>query len=189
MTPLIPWARPHLFGDEAERIREALLSSWISGGPFIDQFEETIRHCVGAAFACADFQWDDGAASGFSGPWHRTGSESLCRGFAYLGAANIALLCGARPVFAKSIGQLVVDRRSVERVLTPDQSGDRNSHYGNMCKMDALTPCWPERNFIARDAAEALGRPTKEKRRKVWRNRHLQLLRPKTITTGEAGWS
>jgi perosamine synthetase len=160
MAPLIPWARPHLFGDEEERIREALLSNWISGGPFIDQFEEIIRDFVGARFACATSNGTTALHLAFLALGIGPGSEVIVPGFAYLGAANIALLCGARPVFAEvDPATWCLTAKEVERVLTPRTKAVVAIHtYGNMCEMDALKVLLAEKEIpLIEDAAEALG--------------------------------
>ena len=46
MRDLIPWAQPNYFGAEQRYVIDALNSTWISGGPFIDRLESDIaKHC------------------------------------------------------------------------------------------------------------------------------------------------
>jgi perosamine synthetase len=191
MRQLIPWARPHLFGDEADRMREALLSTWISGGPFVDQFEETIRNFAGTGFACATSNGTTALHLGYLALGIGPESEVIVPGFAYLGAANVALLCGARPVFAE------VDRatwcltaEAVERVLTPRTKAVVAIHtYGNMCDMDSLNALLsPRKIALIEDAAEALGSSYRGRPAGACATLGtFSFHATKTITTGEGG--
>jgi perosamine synthetase len=191
MAPPIPWARPHLFGDEEERIREALLSNWISGGPFIDQFEEIIRDFVGARFACATSNGTTALHLAFLALGIGPGSEVIVPGFAYLGAANIALLCGARPVFAEvDPATWCLTAKEVERALTPRTKAVVAIHtYGNMCEMDALKALLAEKEIpLIEDAAEALGSSYRgEAAGSLGVIGTYSFHATKTITTGEGG--
>jgi perosamine synthetase len=191
MTPLIPWARPHLFGDEADRMREALLSTWISGGPFVDQFEETIRDFAGTRFACTASNGTTAIHLAYLALGIGAGSEVVVPGFAYLGAANVALLCGARPVFAEvDSATWCLTADAVARVLTPQTKAVVAIHtYGNMCDMDSLNALLSVSKIpLIEDAAEALGssyrgRPAGACSTLGTYSFHAT----KTITTGEGG--
>lgn len=191
MTQLIPWARPHLFGDEADRMREALLSTWISGGPFVDQFEEAIRDFSGTRFACATSNGTTALHLAYLSLGIGPGHEVIVPGFAYLGAANVALLSGARPVFAEVDSEtwcLTAD--AVARVLTPQTKAVVVIHtYGNMCDMDSLNALLSARQIpIIEDAAEALGSSYKNRPAGACsRLGTYSFHATKTITTGEGG--
>ncbi len=191
MKALIPWARPHLFGDEADRMREALLSTWISDGSFVDQFEETIRDFAGVNFACAVSNGTTALHLAYLALGVERGDEVVVPGFAYLGAANVALLCGARPVFAEvDPDTWCLTAEAVERVLSPrTKAVVAIDTYGNMCDMDSLKALLSSRNIpLIEDAAEALGsvygkRPAGTSGTIGTYSFHAT----KTITTGEGG--
>jgi perosamine synthetase len=191
MTQLIPWARPHLFGDEADRMREALLSTWISGGPFVDQFEETIRAFVGMDFACATSNGTTALHLAYLALGIGPGSEVIVPGFAYLGAANVALLCGARPVFAEvDCATWCLTAEAVARVLTPQTKAVVAIHtYGNMCDMDSLKALLSALKIpLIEDAAEALGSIYKTRPAGACGTLGTYSFHAtKTITTGEGG--
>lgn len=188
---LIPWARPHLFGNEADRMRQALLSSWISGGPFVDQLEETIRSFVGARFACAASNGTTALHLAYLALGVDPESEIIVPGFAYLGAANVALLCGARPVFAEVDPMtwcLTAD--AVKRVLTPRTKAVVAIHtYGNMCDMDELNALLSGREIaLIEDAAESLGSSHNGRQAGACGTLGTYSFHAtKTITTGEGG--
>jgi perosamine synthetase len=42
----IPWASPHYWGNEERYVVDALQSSWISGGAYVERLEEDFaRYC------------------------------------------------------------------------------------------------------------------------------------------------
>jgi perosamine synthetase len=112
-------------------------------------------------------------------------------GFAYLGAANVAILCGARPVFAEvDPAPWCLTADAVARVLTPQTRAVVAIHtYGNMCDMDSLNALLGPRKIpLIEDAAEALGssyndRPAGSCSILGTYSFHAT----KTITTGEGG--
>jgi perosamine synthetase len=160
MNKMIPWARPYLFGNEADRMREALASAWISGGPFVDQLEKEIRELTGAGHTCATSNGTTALHLAYLALGVGAGSDVVVPGFAYLGAANVALLCGARPVFAEvDPNTWCLTAEAVERVLTPSTRAIvAIQTYGNMCDMDALNELADSRKItVIEDAAEALG--------------------------------
>jgi len=191
MKPTIPWARPHLFGDEADRMREALLSSWISGGPFVDRFEQVIGEFVGSRFACAAANGTAALHLAYLAMDIGPESEVILPGFAYLGAANVALLCGARPVFAEvDPATWCLTAEAVNRVLTPRTRAVVAIHtYGNMCDMDSLNALLdPREILVIEDAAEALGsRCGGRQAGSIGTMGTYSFHATKTITTGEGG--
>jgi perosamine synthetase len=45
-SPSIPWGRPNYWGREREYVADALESSWISAGPYLDRLErEVATYC------------------------------------------------------------------------------------------------------------------------------------------------
>jgi perosamine synthetase len=172
-------------------MREALLSSWISGGPFVDQLEETIRDFAGARFACAVSNGTTALHLAYLALGLDGDSEIIVPGFAYLGAANVALLCGAHPVFAEVDPKtwcLTAD--AVERVLTPRTKAVVAIHtYGNMCDMDALKALLAGRGIaLIEDAAESLGSMYNGRQAGVFGTLGTYSFHAtKTITTGEGG--
>ena len=191
MNKMIPWARPHLFGNEADRMREALASTWISGGPFVDQLEEEIRQFANAGYTCATSNGTTALHLAYLALGIGAGSDVVVPGFAYLAAANVALLCGAQPIFAEvDPNTWCLTAGAVERVLTPRTKAIvAIQTYGNMCDMDALNALAASREItLIEDAAEALGSSYKGRAAGVCSVIGTYSFHAtKTITTGEGG--
>lgn len=191
MTDNIPWAEPTLWGNEERYVVDALRSTWISGGPYVDRFEDEfsrfcdVEYVITVANGTAALHLVYLAAG--IGP----GDEVIVPGFAFMAAANMALMVGATPVFAdvdrgswcitaETLAPCITERT---RAVVPIDT------YGNVCAMNAINQLADERKFLViEDAAEAIG--------SRWEGRSAGSLAPvgvfsfhatKTITTGEGG--
>ena len=187
----IPWAKPHLFGEEEQEMMRALRSEWISGGPFLQELESMVADIVGVKHALATANGTAAIHLVYLGLGLSAGVEVVVPGFAYQAASNVALLAGLRPVFADVTPDTwCLDPDDVRRVLTPKTKAVMAVHsYGNVCAMDALRQVCEESGIVLlEDAAESFG--------SAWRGKlsggiaHASTLSfhaTKTITTGEGG--
>jgi perosamine synthetase len=187
----IPWATPTLWGNEEAFAVDALRSTWISGGPYVERLErEFARYCdVGHVVAVAN-----GTAAlhlAYLALGISPGDEIVVPGFAFMAAANVAILAGAKPVFAEvdpdtwcvtaeSIGRCIGKRT---RAVVPVQT------YGNMCEMDAINKLADTHGItVIEDAAESIG--SRYRGRMAGSFAKLGTFSfhaTKTITTGEGG--
>ena len=116
----IPWAKPVFWGNEERYVREALTSSWISGGHFVDRLESGFAKYNGIAHAIATSNGTTALHLAYLALGIGAGDEIIVPGFAFMAAANVAMHVGATPVFAD------IDPRTwcltaaeVERRLSP----------------------------------------------------------------------
>jgi perosamine synthetase len=191
MQEMIPWARPHLFGNELEHISEALHTTWISGGPFVDQLEQEIRDFTRVGYTCATSNGTTALHLAFLALSIGAGDEVIVPGFAYLGAANVALICGAKPVFAEvDPDTWSLTAEAVEQVLTPRTKAIVVIQtYGNMCDVDSINALAAAKKIpVIEDAAEALGSCYKGRAAgSCGTIGTYSFHATKTITTGEGG--
>ena len=97
----IPWAKPTLWGNEKSYIDEALSSSWISAGPFVDRLEADFRQQTGSSFALAVSNGTTSIHLAYLALGIGPGDEVIVPGFGFMAAANVALHVGAKPVFVE----------------------------------------------------------------------------------------
>lgn len=188
---LIPWARPDYWGREREYVAQALESTWISGGPFIDKFETELGSYLGvphavtaangtAALHLALLALDVGA-----------GDEIIVPGFAFMAVANVALHLGATPVFADvDPASWCMSASSIERLLTSKTRLIVPVHtYGNVCEMDEILGLANSRGIaVIEDVAEAFGsRYRGQQAGTLGVMGSFSFHATKTITTGEGG--
>jgi perosamine synthetase len=186
----IPWAKPNYWGNERKYVLEALDSSWISGGGFVDRLERDFSdYCGAPAIACAN-----GTAALhliYLGLGIEPGDEIVVPGFGFLAAANIALHVSAKPVFCEVDPDTWCARaQDIARVLSPRTKAIVTVHtYGNVCEMDAILDLGRKKNIpIIEDVAEAF--PSRYRGRiagTFGAAGCFSFQATKTITTGEGG--
>ncbi len=191
MPSPIPWAEPTLWGREEEYAVEALRSTWISGGPYVDRLEADFAHYAGTHHVLAVANGTAALHLAYLGTGIGAGDEIIVPGFAFMAAANMARMVGATPVFADidpetwcitagTVAPLITQRT---RAIVPVHT------YGNVCALEPLLALGEERRvLVIEDAAESIG--------SRWRGRMSGTIAPlgvysfhatKTITTGEGG--
>lgn len=187
----IPWAEPRYWGQEEAYALEALRSSWISGGPFVDRLEADLTGFLGSPFFAATSNGTTAIHAAFLGIDLKPGDEVIVPGFAFMAAANVALHMNAVPVFADvDPGTWCMTAADVERVLSPRTRAIVPVHtYGTICDMDPILALAEKHGlWVVEDAAEAFG--------STYRGRQAGTIAPvgtfsfhatKTITTGEGG--
>ncbi len=187
----IPWAQPDFWGLEEQYLVEALHSTWISGGPFVNRLESELRTFSGSPFTLAVSNGTTAIHLAYLGLGLKPGDEVIVPGFCYLAAANIALQMGIKPVFAEVDPETYcVTAASIEAVLTPRTKLIVVVHtYGNVCEMDDIMSLSKSRGvFVLEDAAESFA--SKYNGRQSGAIAELGIYSfqaTKTITTGEGG--
>ena len=188
---IIAWARPHFWGNEQRYVAEALQSSWISGGEYVDRFETNFAQFCHVPYAITASNGTTALHMAYLALNIGPGDEVIVPGFGFMAAANVALHVGAKPVFTEvSQDSWCMTADAVEKCITSKTRAIVPIHtYGNVCDMDPLMEL-AERNGLAvlEDAAEAIG--------SKYKGRMAGTIAPigiysfqatKTITTGEGG--
>lgn len=187
----IPWAKPELWGNEQEYIQQALESSWISGGPFVERFEDVFRNYSNVPFALATSNGTTAIHLAYLTLGLKPGDEVIVPGFAFMAAANIAILCGLKPVFA-DVNPLTwcVTAEAFEKCITPKTRAIVPVHtYGNVCSMDEIMNIAERHKVpVIEDAAESFTSRYKTRLSgTIGDIGTYSFQATKTITTGEGG--
>jgi perosamine synthetase len=188
---MIPWAAPVFWNNERRYVAEALDSTWISGGPYVERLEQTVSALCGGRRALCTSNGTTALHLAYAALGLGPGDEIVVPGFAFMAGANVALHVGARPVFCE------VDPRTwcataaaMERCITPRTKALIAVHtYGNVCNMEPIRELARAREVaLIEDAAEAFA--------SRYQGRLTGTLAPigtfsfqatKVITTGEGG--
>ena len=187
----IPWAQPDFWGLEEQYLVEALRSTWISGGAFVERFEREIAEFCGLPVALSASNGTTAIHLVYLAMGLRPGDEVVVPGFCYLAAANIALQMGLRPVFAEVDAETwCVTAAAIERVMTARTRLIVAVHtYGNVCEMDEILALARRRDVpVLEDAAESFASKHRDRQSGAIAGLGTYSFQAtKTITTGEGG--
>ena len=188
---MIPWAKPYLYGNEKDLVAQAIQSTWISGGPYVEQFENNVAKLIDSKFALSTSNGTTAIHAAFLTIRISPGDEVIVPGFGFLAAANIALQMGAKPVFAEVDSETwCMNLTSIEKCLSSKTKAIVPVHtYGNVCEMDGIMELAYEKKIpVIEDAAEAFGSKYKGKcAGSIGEMGTFSFQSTKTITTGEGG--
>ena len=154
----IPWAQPYFWGEEQKFMVDALRSSWISGGPYVEKLEKDfaryhgVRSCITTSSGTSALHLALLAIG--VGP----GDEVIVPGFTFIAPVNMVIAAGAKPVYADiDPDTWCIDPACVERKISPRTKAIVAVHpYGNVCDMITLRRL-ARRNklYLIEDVAEA----------------------------------
>lgn len=188
----IPWAEPMFFGDERAFVSEALDSTMISGGGFVDRFEREFAamHGNGAA-AIATSNGTTAIELAYRAIGIGPGDEVIVPGWGFMAAANMALAVGATPVYADvDARDWLLDPVAVAKKIGPKTKAIVATHtYGNVCDMAALATLAHERGIaLIEDCAESLGSTRSGRMAGTFGDiGSFSFQATKTVTCGEGG--
>lgn len=187
----IPWAKPDFWGLEEEYVSKALHSTWLSGGPFVDELEATARKFSDSTYCLAVCNGTAAVHLAFLALGLKAGDEVIVPGFCYLAGANIALLMGLSPVFVDvDQGTYCVTAEKIREAITKKTKLIVVVHtYGNVCPMDEIMVLAKSCEIpVLEDAAESLGSQYKGRQSGTIADIGTYSFHAtKTITTGEGG--
>lgn len=187
----IPWASPHYWGNEQRYVVDALQSSWISGGAYVERLEQDFARYCDAPYAVVASNGTTALHLAYLALNIGPGDEVIVPGFGFMAAANIALHVGAKPVFSEvDADGWCMTAEAVEKCITPKTKAIVPIHtYGNVCDMTQIMELATSKGLlVVEDAAEAIG--------SKYKGRMAGTIAPagiysfhatKTITTGEGG--
>ena len=191
MIDYIPWARPNFWGNEKEYAIDALESLWISGGAYVEKLERALTDILNKPYVLTTSNGTTALHLAYLALGIQPGDEIILPGFAFMGAANIALHLGAKPVFADVVPEtwcLAVD--DIERKITPRTRAIVPIHtYGNVCAMDEIQDLAQRKHLaVIEDCAEALFSKYASRYCGTFGQVNtFSFQATKTITTGEGG--
>jgi perosamine synthetase len=115
----VPFARPHLTGNEGEAVARVISTGWVSQGPQVQAFEAMFAERVGAADAVATTNCTTALHLALVVSGVRPGDEVIVPSLSFIATANSVLHCGARPVFADiDPSTYNLDPTAAERAIT-----------------------------------------------------------------------
>ena len=187
----IPWTKPEFWGNEIKYVTNALESTWISGGEYVDRLEKNFKDTLNKKHVLAVSNGTTAIHLAYLGLGLKAGDEIIIPGFAFMAAANAALHMGLKPVFAEVDPYTwCLSAKGLEKYISSQTKAIIPIHtYGNVCDMDAIIKIANANGItVIEDCAESIFSKYKGKYcGTIGQVSTFSFQATKTITTGEGG--
>ena len=187
----IPWTKPDFWGNEEKYVMDAMRSTWISGGPYLDKLEKILAVELNKKHALAVSNGTAAIHLAYLGLDLKPGDEIIIPGFAFMAAANIALHMGLKPVFAEVDEETwCLSAKHLPQYISKKTKAIIPVHtYGNVCRMDEIMKIADAHRIpVIEDCAESLFSKYKGNYSGSFgKVNTFSFHATKTITTGEGG--
>jgi perosamine synthetase len=94
-----PFSKPHFFGEEGEFVNNAIESTWISGGEYVEKFEDYFSHLYNDYSAISTNNGTSALQLAYLSLGLQAGDEIIVPAYGFMAAANVAMQMGIKPVF------------------------------------------------------------------------------------------
>lgn len=187
----IPWWAPKVEKEDHEFIKSALDANFVNEGPFTEQFENEIKHRLGAKYSFATTSGTAAIFLGLKALGVKHGDEVLVPDLTFIATANAVNLCGATPILVDiEPRRLTISIEAIKKSITPRTKAIVPVHVtGRATDMESILELAKAHNLaVIEDAAEALMSNHKEKFLGTWGDVGcFSFSANKTISTGQGG--
>lgn len=188
---MIPYGKQTIEQDDIQAVIDVLKSDFLTTGPKIAEFEQTVADYVGAKYAVAISNGTSALHAACFAAGIGPGDEVITTPLTFAASANCVLYCGGTPVFADVDPKTYnIDPEDIRRKITDRTKAIIAVHLaGQPCDMDAIHSIAREHGLIViEDGAHALGSVYKGKKVGSLSDMTTFSFHPvKPITTGEGG--
>jgi len=191
MSEFIPYGLHSIDDKDVEEVVKVLKSDWITTGPKIKEFEDSICNYVGcnsAVAVCNGTAALDIAVQSLDLP---AGSEVITTPFTFVASSNCILYNNCKPVFVDIKKDTYnIDPEKIEEKITEKTKAILYVDYaGQPCDIDKLKEIADRHNlFLIEDACHAIGAEYKGKKVGNLADLTVFSFHPvKQMTTGEGG--
>lgn len=188
---MIPYGKQTIDQDDIQAVVDVLKSDFLTTGPKIAEFEQTVADYVGAKYAVAISNGTSALHAACFVAGIGPGDEVITTPLTFAASANCVLYCGGTPVFADVDPKTYnIDPEDIRRKITDRTKAIIAVHLaGQPCDMDAIHSIAHEYGLIViEDGAHALGSVYKGKKVGSLSDMTTFSFHPvKPITTGEGG--
>lgn len=190
---MIPYGKQTIEQDDIQAVVDVLKSDFLTTGPKIAEFEQTVADYVGAKYAVAISNGTSALHAACFAAGIEPGDEVITTPLTFAASANCVLYCGGTPVFADVDPKTYnIDPEDIQRKITDRTKAIIAVHLaGQPCDMDAIHSIAREHEhglIVIEDGAHALGSVYKGKKVGSMSDMTTFSFHPvKPITTGEGG--
>jgi perosamine synthetase len=188
---VIPYGKQWIDEEDIRAVVEVLRSDWLTTGPKVSAFEETVTNYVGTKFGVAVSSGTAGLHCAMHALGVGPGDEVIVPTMTFAATANCVMYVGAKPVFVDvEPDTLLISPIKAEAKITPKTKAIIGVDYaGQPCDWDVLRDM--ARNYdlaLVADGCHALGAEFKGRKVGTLADMTVFSFHPvKHITTGEGG--
>lgn len=187
----IPYGKQTISEEDIQAVVDTLRSDFITTGPKVDEFEQSVAEFADARFAVAVSSGTAALHCAMFAIGVKSGDEIIVATMTFAASANCVLYCGGTPVFADSRpDDLLIDSADVAKKVTEKTKAIIAVDYaGQPCDYDALREiCDRHDLFLISDACHSIGSEYKGRKTGSIADITCFSFHPvKHITTGEGG--
>ena len=190
-TTYIPYGRQNINEDDIKAVVNVLRSDWLTQGPAVKQFEDSLAKYCNAKYAVAVSNGTAALHLAYLSAGLDAGDEVITTPNTFAATTNMLLAVGAKPIFCDiRLDNYNIDETKIEELITPKTKAIVPVHFGgHPCNMDKISAIAKKHNLIViEDACHALGASYKNKKIGGIGDMSVFSFHPvKSITTGEGG--
>ena len=187
----IPYGRQAVDNDDIKAVVKVLRSDWLTQGPAVRQFEESLAKYCNAKYAVAVSNGTAALHLAYLTAGLGTNNEVVTTPNTFAATTNMLLSVGAKPVFCDiRLDNYNLDESKIEELITPRTKAIVPVHFGgHPCDMDKISDIAKKHGLLViEDACHALGASYKNRKIGGIGDMSVFSFHPvKSITTGEGG--
>lgn len=187
----LPYGKQYLDEEDIETVIKVLKGDYLTTGPSIKEFEETVANYVGSKYAVAFSNGTAALHGACFAAGITVGDEVITTPITFAASANCIRYVGGTVVFADIDEQTYnIDHKEIEKKITDKTKAIIPVHFtGQPVNLDAIHSIAEKHDLIViEDAAHALGASYKGKKVGALSDMTMFSFHPvKHVTTGEGG--
>jgi len=188
----IPYSCQFIDKEDINSVCKAIKSDWITQGPFVEKFEQSLANYSGAKYGVAVSSGTSALHLAYLTIGIKKDDEVIIPANTFVATANMTIACGAKPVFCDiRLDTYNIDESKIEKLITKKTKAIVAVHFaGHPCNMREIWRIARRHNLkVVEDAAHALGSGYENK--KIGNSKSnitvFSFHPVKSITTGEGG--
>lgn len=137
---MIPWASTILNGNEKKYVMDALESTWISGGYYVDTFEKKFLEYHDSQYGVSVSNGTTALHLALLAAGICVDDEVIVPNFTFVAPVNMIIACGAKPLFVDIDPKTwLIDPNNIENAITDKTKAIIVVNlYGNVCEMESI---------------------------------------------------
>src|SRR3989338_10507184 len=187
----IPYGRQAIDNADIKAVVKVLRSDWLTQGPAVKQFEESLAKYCNAKYAVAVSNGTAALHLAYLAGGLSANDEVITTPNTFAATTNMLLAVDAKPIFCDiRLNNYNLDETKIEKFITSKTKAIVPVHFGGQsCEMDTILKIAKKHNLLViEDACHALGASYNNKKIGSMGDMTVFSFHPvKSITTGEGG--